>query len=532
MTPTPRPGQDRMKIFRYLLSTFLIGLLALTALFAFNWRYYHDAPIFFYISLLIDKFGIIPYRDLFEYNMPGTYFADILVGRLTGYSVLGVRILDYFLLAVIIFLGWLWMRKLSGWAGLFGGMAWGLVYLALGPTAMMQREYMMMIPILCAFAAYANISPRRNAFRFLITGFCLGLSSTIKPQAFIGLLPILAVEWISLPAVSINPLKQKLGLFFGRIMLWLMVGFLIPWVVVFFYLGIHGALPQFLDIVFNYLPLFAHMNGNHQVVTGIPRIFALVQDYLALGGYGIWIAPALLGLFLVQQSPELSPEKKTRGTLLLLMVIAYSIYPAFSGQFFPQHWLPFVFFLFQAAFFCLTVKAESGSAIFRWLPAGVLMVFSISLMRPDTLYNIHQLIKYHEMPAANNPIEGRVDEIAAFLEANAHPGDTVQPLDWVGGAVHAMLIARVKIATPFIYDEYFYHDLNVPYVQQLRLRFIGDLQQARPRFVIDVYDDGPSAEPTGPNTSMDFPELRAFLAANYSVVQEGQGYRIYELQIN
>jgi hypothetical protein len=309
-----------------------------------------------------------------------------------------------------------------------------------------------------------------------------------------------------------------------------MAGFLVPWIIIFIYLGIHGALQPFLDIAINYLPLFAHMNGNHQVITGFSRIFALVLDYLKMGGYQLWIAPALMGAYLVHQSRELSPEQKNRGTLLLLMVIAYSIYPVFSGQFFQQHWLPFAFFLFQAAFLCLAVKADAAGALFRWLPAGVLMVFSLALARPDTLYNLRQLIVNRELPAGNNPKEGRVDEIAGFLEANLRPGDTVQPLDWVGGAVHAMLVTRVKIATPFIYDEYFYHDLNLPFVQRIRQRFIADLTLAMPRFVVEVYDDGPYSEPTGPNTSRDFPELRAFLAENYSIVKEGQGYRIYELR--
>ena len=106
----------------------------------------------------------------------------------------------------------------------------------------------------------------------------------------------------------------------------------------------------------------------------------------------------------------------------------------------------------------------------------------------------------------------------------------VQPVDWVGGAAHAMLIARVKIATPFIYDEYFYHNVNDPYIQELRARFVQALSQTLPRFIIEVYDDGPYAEPTGPNTSREFPEFRDFLAKHYSVVQEGQGYRIYELR--
>jgi hypothetical protein len=529
MAPTQLPERSTRQILRLLLPIFLVGLLALTALCAINWRYYHDSPIYFYASLLIDKFGFFPYRDLYEFNMPGTFLAYWIFGRLTGYSVLGVRILDYVLLATIIFLGWLWMRKLSGWAGFLGGIAWGLAYLALGPTAMLQREYLMMIPLLCAFAAYANIPLQRNVRRFLLTGLFLGISTTFKPQAFIGLLPILIVEWISFPGNPIPSLVKKVAAFFRRIVLWLMIGFLIPWIIIVLYLGIHGALQPFLDIAINYLPLFAHMNGNHQVITGFSRIFELILDFLKMGGYQLWIAPALLGTYLVHQSRELSPEKKDFGTLLLLMVIAFSIYPAFSGQFFRQHWLPFAFFLFQAAFLCLVVKAEASSALFRGLPAGVLLVFSMALARPDTLLNLHQLIVNRQLPAANNPKEGRVDEIAAFLEANLRPGDTVQPLDWVGGAVHAMLITRAKIATPFIYDEYFYHDINLPYIQQVRQRFIGDLESAMPRFVIEVYDDGPYSEPTGPNTSRDFPELRAFLAENYSIVKEGQGYRIYEL---
>jgi hypothetical protein len=519
-----------MKLLRILLSLFLVGLLGLTAAFAFNWRYYHDAPIFFYIGLLIDKFGLIPYRDIFEYNMPGTYFACLLVGRLTGFSVLGVRLLDYILLIVIIFLGWLWMRKLSGWAGILGGVAWGLAYFALGPTSMMQREYMMMVPVLCGFAAYANIPSRRNILRFIVTGLFLGLSSTIKPHAFIGLAPILIAEWISFQTERGISLRHKCIPFLRQTALWLMIGFIIPWIVVFIYLGVNGALPQFLDIIFNYLPLFAHMDYNHRVLGTGSRIFGMILNYLKLAGQQIWIAPALLGLYLLDRAPDLTPEKKNQGTLLLLMIMAYSIYPAFSGQFYSQHWFPFTFFLMQAAFLCLVVKADAARAIFRWLPAGILIICSLTLTRPDTLGNLYLLVTSRQLPASNNPKEGRVDEMAAFLETHLQPGDTVQPIDWVGGAVQAMLINRVKIATPFIYDEYFYHDLNVLYTQSLRRRFVDDLNAARPRFIIEVYDDGPFTEPSGLNTSRDFPELRAFLSEYYFVVQEGEGYRIYELR--
>jgi hypothetical protein len=479
---------------------------------------------------MIDKFGLIPYRDLYELNMPGTFFAALIIGKLTGYSEFWVRILDFILVAVIIGLGGLWMRKLSLWAGLLGGAAWALAYFALGPTAMMQREYMMLIPILCSLAAYTNISAERPFWRFFLTGIFLGAAVTIKPQAIVGVLPIAAMDWHAAVTEPDLSLRKKGAASLRWILLWLGLGFLTPLAVMFLYLAVIGALPEFLEIVFKYLPLFAQMNGNHQAVSGIRRIYSIITEYVKLGGYGIWIAPALWGTYLFRQSADIPAEKKRLGMLLLWFVITFSIYPAISGQFFPQHWLIFAFLLFQAAFLCVTANVTVGSTLFRRLPAGLLLIASLTLMRPDTLDNLWLLAVKHELPVANNPKEGRVDEIAAFLETHLRPGDTVHPMDWVGGAVHAMLIAKVKIATPYLYDEYFYHNVNDPYIQELRTRFIDDLTRARPRFIIEVYDDGPYAEPTGPNTSREFPEFRDFLAENYSVVKEGQGYRIYELR--
>jgi hypothetical protein len=519
-----------MKIYRYLLSAFLLALLALTALFALNWRYYHDLPIFLYVSMLIDKFGVVPYRDLYEVNLPGTYVAAWIIGLLTGYAAPAVRVLDYILVTGLIGLGGLWMRKLNLWAGVLGGVAWALGYFAWGPTAMMQREYLMLIPVLAGLAAYTNIPARHSFWRLLITGLFMGMAVTIKPQGFVGVLPIVLMEWQAARLESDPAQKKNWAASLRHSLLWLGIGFLIPLGGMFVYLAVNGALPQFFEIIFQYLPLFAQMNMYHQAVSGVRRWFSLILDFVKLGGYGLWIAPALWGTYHLQHAPDILPEKKRLGLLLIWSIVAFSIYPAFSGQFFPQHWFLFAFFLFQAAFLCLTVKPVSQSVFFRMAPAVLILIASLTLVRPDTLDNLWLLAVKHELPAANNPKEGRVDEIALFLEANLRPGDTVQPMDWVGGAVHAMLIARAELATPFIYDENFYHNVDNPYIQGLRIRFMQALERARPRFIIEVFDDGQYSEPTGPNTSREFPEFRSFLVENYSVVKEGQGYRIYELR--
>ena len=120
-----------------------------------------------------------------------------------------------------------------------------------------------------------------------------------------------------------------------------------------------------------------------------------------------------------------------------------------------------------------------------------------------------------------------MDEIAAWLTERLEPGDTVQPLDWTGGSVHAMLLAKARLATRFLHDYEFYHHVSTPYVQELRTSFLSQFEDAAPRFVIEVFD---ASKPwvSGLDTSRSFPELEAVLRTDYSVAFAGDGYRIYE----
>ncbi len=123
------------------------------------------------------------------------------------------------------------------------------------------------------------------------------------------------------------------------------------------------------------------------------------------------------------------------------------------------------------------------------------------------------------------PSDGRVDQIATYLQDHLRPSDSVQPLDWTGGAIHAMLLSKAKLATPFAYDFYFYHDISKPYIKGLRRRFVSDLLETRPRFVIDILD---KPHPSGHDTTREFPELFQILNDNYRVAFQGKGFVIYE----
>ena len=103
----------------------------------------------------------------------------------------------------------------------------------------------------------------------------------------------------------------------------------------------------------------------------------------------------------------------------------------------------------------------------------------------------------------------------------------MQPLDWTGGAVHAMLIARARPATEFIYDFHFYHHVSNPYIQELRRRFLAEMRSAKPRFVIQFTSDV-KPWPNGSDTSRQFPELQQYLEANYLPCQKTPDYVLWE----
>ncbi|MDP1546245.1 MAG: hypothetical protein Q8L87_09505, partial [Anaerolineales bacterium] len=121
----------------------------------------------------------------------------------------------------------------------------------------------------------------------------------------------------------------------------------------------------------------------------------------------------------------------------------------------------------------------------------------------------------------------RAVQIANFLEKNLGAGDTVQPLDWTGGSLLAMLETRAPIATSHVFDFYFYHHVSNPYIQSLRRDFMKQLQGARPRFIIEITAiDKPWI--SGADTSREFPELRAFLNEHYFVTIGKDDYVVYE----
>ncbi len=485
----------------------LAGLLILQAAYSLHWPIAHDEAPLFYEAFLMRTEGRMPYRDMFDFQMPGSFAAYYALGRLGGFNDFRIRILDLLILAALLIITYAFMRRFGKSSALAAGLLFGLKYLQGGPSLSLQREYLLLIFVACA--VWIGMRDSLTLKHRLSLGILFGLAAVIKPHAALGLLPFLLFD------ISDMVKRQNISLTkaFMQSILPAGIGFAIPVSIITAWLAITGALIPFLEIAKNYWPLYAQINGALIVNTGTERILNILDNVWRIGKHGVWLIPAALGVFF---------NKNKQVYLLAGLALCYAIYPALSGQFFPYHYIPFIYFIILLSSLALTFDSPKKSFIFHLSPFILFLVILLNI-RPSAAF----MQQIQGQPIATST--DRAVEIRHFLDEHLEEGDTVQPLDWTGGTLLVMLEARAHIATPYVFDFYFYHHVSSPYIRSLRADFMNDLQESRPRFMIEVTSiDKPWVE--GADTSHEFPELRKFIEENYEITLYKDDYVIYELK--
>jgi hypothetical protein len=494
-----------MRRISNILLVLLAALLLAQAGFSLQWPIAHDEAPLFYEAFLMRAEGRVPYRDIFDFQMPGSFAAYSVLARLSDFNEVRIRILDLMILTALLAITFLAMRSFGKTPALMAALLFGLKYLQGGPSMSLQRDYLLLIFL--ALALWIGMRDDLTLKHRIALGLLFGLAATLKPHALLGLLPILIFDIADMvKRRGLTVLKAAV-----KSILPTVAGFSIPIFFMVAWLAVTGALTPFTSIVTNYWPLYAQINGQMEINAGAARWLYILNQVWRLGGNGLWIIPAVTGVYLVPQN------QKRSAYLLASLAVCYAIYPAFSGQFFPYHYIPFIYFIVLLASLGLT-DSQSG-----WRAGAVVLLLAIVLLdvRPSTAF----IRQFEDKPIATST--DRSAEIAHFLEKHLEKGDTVQPLDWTGGALLAMLETRASIATPYVFDFYFYHHISNPYIEGLRADFMNQLLKSPPRFVIEVRAiDKPWV--TGPDTSREFPRLRTFLAENYFVTIQKDDYVIYE----
>lgn len=504
----------------------LTALLLLKAFTTLEWRMEHDTPLLHYVAFLIDEHDLTPYRDVFETSMPGTFAFHCAIGRLFGYGDLAFRWVDLTLLAAVLAATFLFMSRFGRLPAAWAVVLFGLVYFWLGPTTSLQRDYVGLIPVIFSLLC---IPGRDDAAvrlrRFALVGLLFGSSALLKPHLAIGLpvafATLVAFRW----RFERNPGPDlvKCGAICAA-------SFLAPLMVAMAWLAAHSALGPFVEMLFGYLPLHGALTGSHENISLPRRIFYLIRHTLQFGGYGALLLCSLVGYHRVLTHAERDKAKVASVIALLLYTALYASYPALAGKFWNYHFFPLAYFSAISAGLCLFAwRAPPSTRLVPRLRQALLLVFLLVAVTVQLNLPMYTLSTARDLASgseAHAPAGGRADEIATWLKGRLRPGDLVQPLDWTGGSIHAMLLAEARLATRFLYGYHFYHHVSSPVVQSLRDSFIGQLRASPPRFVIEVYEDKPWV--SGIDAAHEFPEWERFLRAHYAPAFEGDGYVIYE----
>ncbi len=498
----------------------LVGLsfyLLLQAVFSLQWRMMHDAPLILYPVFLLDRFGAVPYRDVFTNTFPGTLLLELWLTRLVGYGDLAFRLVDLTWLSLILLTGWHVMADFGRRVAWAAALLFGVAYLNVGQIQSFQRDFIGLLPVVLAVAV-ATKSRWRLSLRAFAVGLLFGMAASIKPHLALGLIVVgLFLVWEE----SVDRGRAVWPVAFARTVLFAALGLVLPLAVVLGWVWRMGAWADFRDMVTVYLPLYLDMTGEHVTLLGVRRWLYLLWEYGRLGGLGIWLLPAGMGVYVMLFRRQTEPRLRRRLALLGGLAFVYSIYVLMGGKFWSYHWIPFQYFLLLLASLSMAVptatNTRGGERLFPVLALALAVVLSF----PPTTDFVTEAFGY----PPRQPNDGRVDEIAEFLQTHLQPGDMVQQLDWTGGATQAMLIAGARMATPYMEDYTFYHHVSHPYIQAQRQRFMEAMRQNSPRFVIAVSD---SPRPRGRDASADFPELQQFLQAQYQPVASGDGYVILE----
>lgn len=484
----------------------LTALLIVQAAFSLQWPIAHDAAPLLYEAFLMQN-GAVPYKDFLDFQMPGSFIAYYLLGILSNFGPFRLRLLDLTILAAILIITYFAMRRFGKLAALAAPILFALKYLQGGPALSLQREYLILIFI--SLSIWIGVTDSLSFRKRLSLGLLYGLATTLKPHAALGLLPFLLFDIADLRQhreFSLQSLAKQ-------VILPIAIGFAIPVSLITLWLALTHSLTPFITIILNYVPLYTQINGEMAITPSAERISYLLNQLWRLDGSGLWLIPAAFGIYLNQNR---------QAYLLASLAVIYALYPALTGQFFPYHYIPFLYTIILVASLSLSHSPLSTHPSFLFpLSSAILLATILITVKPSQTF-LRQIQGKDIAIAAD-----RATQISTFLEKNLELGDEVQPLDWTGGTLLAMLETRAPIATSYVFDFYFYHHVSDPYIQSLRADFMNQLQESKPQFIIEVISiDKPWV--SGEDTSRDFPELRAFLNEYYSVTMKKEDYIIYE----
>jgi hypothetical protein len=486
------PGVDLAARAAVLGALALVSGAALRLLWASrHWPLVHDAPLMHYVAWRLLG-GAIPYRDLFDMNFPGVYLVHMLVLSLLGPGDLAFRVFDVSVLLLVTAGLVAAVRPFGPGGGFAAAALFALYHVSGGPWLAGQRELLLAAALAWAAAGVVRAveSPGRGPAALGAAALALGTAVWLKPHAAV-LAPVLVV-------VAWRRSDRGRALLLVGLGLGLPAGGALGWLVA------RGALGAFVDVVAGYLiPLYSRV-GRTAVTAELAH-----RDYgaLVLGGLAAWAALGAAGLL---------RAGRRAGLAVLAGGAAYGAFHFWGqGRGWEYHFYPLALFAAALGGAGLAAALRDRRRGRAAALAGVLAITAGALwVRGERNLD----------PAWIRVKLDTVARVADALRPAVLAGGTVQVLDTTEGGIHALLRLGARQPTRFLYDFPFHHDVHHAYIRARRAELMAQLRAHPPAAVVLFPNGWPSG---GFERVARFPELAAWLEAEYRLAEAADGYRLY-----
>lgn len=458
-------------------------LLACSIVFAvatIHWPLAGDASLMHYIDFLMDH-GRVPYRDIDDMNLPGSYLIDYAVMHLLGGGSLPWRLFDLGLVITGI-LAMLVVARPYGWhPGIWAGTLLMLVHGQDGIFELGQRDLVVAVLMLIAYAAFFHAARVNTPHAMLLFGGCSGMMATIKPL----FLPF-GIALLLLMTLSRKKRHQSLAPFVS----WGIFGLLLPLMAVAGFLWSKHAFREFLSVMTGILPL-------HAALARKPLGFLLLHACSPL--------LPLIGLWLLSWPFCWRRWVNIEGAALFLGLMFGLVSYVVQGKGFSYHRYPFIALLLLIVSIDLhrCISASGWSRVIGWggIGLGTLILAPLSTVKASQY-------------------DWRNTEFSTMLQSDLKRlggndlSEHVQCIDTIGGCFNALYELRLLQSDRFVYDEFLFANAKNSSVESTRKRFFEELRRNPPHFIV-LTDD---LFPTGPNNYRKvelWPLFAAYLQTHY-----------------
>jgi Dolichyl-phosphate-mannose-protein mannosyltransferase len=308
------------------------ALAAYLAWRSLGWPLIHDAPLMHYIAWVIGEGGV-PYRDVFDMNLPGVYLIHGAVIGLLGGGDLAWRLFDLGWLAATGALLWAYARPLGAGPAWAGAVLFTLYHLSGGAWRVGQRDFLLCLFLLAGAYGVARSIERRGALGPLVWGgLALGIGMTVKPHAGVFWLGAAALVGWGAWRGGRSPLAAP-----GTVL----AAALVAPALVFGWLGWRGGFGPFVAVFTGYVvPLYSHV--------GRVPLWQPFDDYRF--GWALW---GLLAILAVLGLSTPAPGVEARKAVAALGAVSGALHFALQGKGWEYQLYPLAVFLCALAPFAL-----------------------------------------------------------------------------------------------------------------------------------------------------------------------------------